>query len=291
MTGLDPRSAEDQRAWLDDLSPPPKGLILDADGVLWRDAVPIGDLPSIFACISDRGLRLTLATNNAVRTVDEYLSKLHSFGVSLEPWQVVTSAEAAADTLADRFPGRGRVFVVGGHGLVYALEQRGFHVVIEPGSSGEFAAVIAGMDRHLTYDKLRAATTAIRAGALFFGTNPDTTFPTPHGLVPGAGSILAAIASASGVEPIVVGKPATVLFEIAATRMGLAPEQALAVGDRLETDIAGAQAFGALTALVLSGVSTLNDARAWTPAPDLVAPSLGALLGIQAPTKHVDLQP
>jgi len=92
--------------------------------------------------------------------------------------------------------------------------------------------------------------------------------------------MLAAISSASGVEPIVIGKPAPLLFEMAAKRMGLNPEQILVVGDRLETDIAGAQEFGARTALVLSGVSTLLDAQAWSPGPDLIAPSLSAMLGM-----------
>lgn len=257
-----------------------RGLILDVDGVLWKDSQPIGDLAAIFAAISAMQLRVTIATNNAMKTVDEYRAKLRGFGVVLEPWQIITSAEATADTLAAAFPNRGALFVVGEQGLVQALDRRGFEVLTDARADGTFAAVVAGIDRELSYPKLQKAATLIRDGAPFYGTNPDATFPTPDGLVPGAGSVLAAIATASDRQPIVVGKPAPLLFEIAARRMELTPDSLLVVGDRLETDVKGGQAFGARTALVLSGVSTPEQARAWRPAPTLIVPSLSALIGV-----------
>jgi 4-nitrophenyl phosphatase len=264
---------------LQDLEPPVRGLILDGDGVLWKDAEPIGDLAAIFAVISRMHLAVTVATNNAMKTVDEYLIKLRGFGVTVEPWQIVTAGDAAADTLASAFPRRGALFVVGEHGLRQALRERGFEVVVDPVRRGEVVAVVVGLDQDFNYEKLERASTLVRAGAPFFGTNPDLTYPTPRGLVPGAGAILAAVAAAAGRQPTVVGKPSPLLFQTAAGRMQLGADSLLVVGDRLETDIAGGQAFGARTALVLSGVSTSAQAAVWTPSPTLVAASLGQLLG------------
>jgi 4-nitrophenyl phosphatase len=261
------------------LEPPVQGLILDGDGVLWRESEPIGDLAAVFQAISRMQLAVTIATNNAMNTVDEYLVKLRGLGVALEPWQIVTAGEATADTLASEFPRRGSVFVVGEHGLRHALRERGFDVRVDSVLPLEFVAVIAGIDQEFSYAKLQSASTLVRAGIPFYGTNPDPTFPTPHGLVPGAGAILAAIAAASGRQPAVVGKPSPLLFQIAARRMKLGAENLLVVGDRLETDIAGGQAFGARTALVLSGVSTEEQAAAWRPPPTIVASDLGDILG------------
>jgi 4-nitrophenyl phosphatase len=223
-------------------------------------------------------LAVTVATNNAMKTVEEYLIKLRGFGVALEPWQIVTAGDATADTLATAFPRRGALFVVGEHGLRQALRERDFDVVVDPVLQREFVAVVAGLDQDFTYAKLERASTLVRAGLPFYGTNPDPTFPTPRGLVPGAGAVLAAMYAASGRQPTVVGKPSPLLFQTAAGRLRLGAESLLVVGDRLETDIAGGQAFGARTALVLSGVSTSAQAAAWTPPPTFVAASLGHLI-------------
>ncbi len=262
------------------LDPPVRGLILDIDGVLWKDAEPIGDLAAAFAAIQSLGLQVCIATNNAMNSVEDYRVKLQGFGVELNAAQILTSAEATADTLLAAFPGRGVVFLVGERGVELALEQRGFKVVTDPEVEADFVAVVAGIDRELSYTRLHKASTLIRAGAPYYGTNADPTFPTPAGLVPGAGAILAAINVASGRQPIVVGKPSPLLFEMAARRMKLPAGDLLVVGDRLETDIQGGQTFGARTAVVLSGVSTQDDVAGWKPAPTIVAPTLGALLGL-----------
>jgi 4-nitrophenyl phosphatase len=138
-------------------------------------------------------------------------------------------------------------------------------------------AVVVGLDREFNAQPTRRPD--IRQ-IPFYGTNPDTTFPMPKGLVPGAGALLAAIEAASGRQPVVVGKPSPLLFEIAAGRMDIPAASILVVGDRLETDIAGGQAFGARTALVLTGVGTLEQAGGWSPPPTIVTPSLSALLGV-----------
>ena len=258
-----------------DTFPNLRGVILDMDGVLWKDTQPIGNLPDLFNKMKKSGLGITLATNNATKTTDEYLEKLHGFGVDLEPWQIINSSEAAGFLLRERFPQGGLVFVVGEASLKHILSSYGF--TISSDLNPDTLAVVAGMDRTLTFEKLRTAALLIRRGALFVGTNPDRTFPTPDGLIPGAGSILAAIETATDTRPIIAGKPASPMFTLAIDRLSLAPEDVLCVGDRLETDIAGGQSVGCKTALVLSGVTTLEAGQKWLPAPDLIAPDLASL--------------
>jgi 4-nitrophenyl phosphatase len=118
----------------------------------------------------------------------------------------------------------------------------------------------------------------IRRGIPFFFTNPDRTFPTPEGIIPGAGAILAALETATDVSPIIAGKPGTTLFDFALERLGTLPQETLVVGDRLETDILGGQRAGCKTALVLSGIATQEEANAWQPYPDLVINELSDLL-------------
>jgi 4-nitrophenyl phosphatase len=294
---------------LDQLSPPVRGLILDMDGVLWKDNTPIGDLHAIFDCIHVRGLKVALATNNATKTVDEYLEKLCGFGVTLEPWQIITSSEATAHVLAERFEpnplfppslkgrggleglgqaplpvqGRGRglgfVFVLGENGIVSALRAKGFTPITDPDNETCPIAVVSSFDRRLTFRKLRRATLHVRTGAPLYATNADRTFPTPEGMVPGAGSILAALETATDVKATVIGKPSPFMLELATERMGLSKDEVLVVGDRLETDIAGGQAMMARTALVLSGVTPKAQAEAWNPKPDLIANDLAELVG------------
>ncbi len=265
---------------LEHFSPPIRGLILDADGVLWKSTSPIGDLPRIFRRMRDLGLKVTVATNNATITVEQYLEKLTGFGVRLEPEQIVTSAHATAAALGKAFPNKGAVYIVGESGLVSAICDAGYTAISDPNDDNPVVAVVAGMDRGLTYLKVQRAMWYIRGGAPFYATNPDATFPTPEGLVPGAGSIIAAIRAASGVDPIFIGKPAPYMFSLAAERMQLDLREILAVGDRLETDIAGGQGVGARTALVLSGVSTEEQARKWQPQPDVIVKDLATLVGV-----------
>jgi 4-nitrophenyl phosphatase len=262
---------------LQQLSPAVHGLILDMDGVLWKDMAPIGDLPDTFGRIRAAGLKVTLATNNATMTVDQYLEKLAGFGVVLQAEQIVTSAHGTAAALQKAFPEKGAVYVVGENGVQQAVCDAGFVTITDPDDDTPVVAVVAGLDRSLSYAKLQRAMWHVRAGAHFYGTNPDVTFPTPAGLVPGAGSIVAAIQAAAGVQPTVIGKPSPFMFTLCAERMRLDMREILAVGDRLETDIAGGQAVGARTALVLSGVSTIEQAERWMPHPTLIIPSLAAL--------------
>ncbi len=253
-----------------------KGLIIDMDGVLWRDTEPIGDLPAIFNEIKAQGLSAILATNNATRTVNEYHQKLQHFGVHLEDWQVITAAQGTGIYLHERYPEGCRVFVVGQPSLIQTLRSYGLTIVDDPNEQVD--VVIASIDVDLTYEKIKNAELLIRSGCEFIGTNPDVTYPTPYGLYPGSGTIIGAIEIASGKKATMIGKPEPLLYQLALKRLSVLPEETLAVGDRLETDIAGAKAAGIRSAFVLTGASTLEQAKHFSPAPDIIITSLTDLI-------------
>lgn len=257
-------------------------IILDMDGVLWRDSTPLGDLPAIFKSLNDLGYRVIMATNNATRSPQQYVNKLAGFGVHIEPWQVINSGLATIEYLLERFPHGGTVYVIGEDALVNSLEGAGFiHGVENP------LAVVAALDRGITYKKLTEATFLIRNGVPFIGTNPDRSFPMPEGLAPGAGAILAAVEAATDVSPTIIGKPQPLMYMAALKRLGTAPNETLVVGDRLETDIAGAQRAGCPCALVLSGVTDHKNVKKWKPAPDLIEADLSSL--VKTLSKAVDI--
>ncbi len=258
-----------------------QALILDMDGVLWRDNQPLLDMPSFFSAVADLKIPVVFATNNGTRSINMYVERLEKFGVRVEPWQVVNSAIATADYLHRQFPQGGQVFVVGEEGVYQALTEKGFEVVDNsslPARPDDILAVVAGMDRAVTYEKMAEAALLIRAGKPFIGTNPDVTFPTPRGLVPGAGAFLAMLEVATDVKPVMIGKPEPYLYTFAIERLGTQPAHTLAVGDRLSTDILGGQRAGCPTVLVLSGVTNPEEAAAWQPQPDLILPNLADLL-------------
>ena len=250
-----------------------QALIIDMDGVLWKDSQAIGDLPSIFGEFSRRNYKITLATNNATRTIPEYLEKLARFGVHLSAEQIVNSSQAVSHYLKEHFPAGGNVYVVGEESLVRTLVQAGFNT-----GKDDILAVIASLDRHFNYEKLKHASMLVRSGIPLLATNPDKTFPTPNGLVPGAGAVVAAIEAASETTATIIGKPSPEMYRVAMQRMQVHPHNTLVIGDRLETDIIGGQQLGCQTALVLSGVTSPARARSWVPAPDWIAPDLTGLL-------------
>jgi 4-nitrophenyl phosphatase len=260
-------------------------LILDMDGVLWRGNEAIGDLKTIFAEIDRIGWKVIFATNNATRTPLQYVTLLASYSVHAETWQIITSAAAAIYSLKKIFPSGAPIYIIGEQGLIDACSEQGFYH-----SDTEGVAVVAGMDRNLTYEKLKIATLLLRKGMPYIGTNPDLTFPTPQGLVPGAGSILAALTAASGVSPLIVGKPESTMYQIALDRLHVPASHVLVVGDRPETDIAGAQKIGCHTALVLSGVTNEIQAHTWRPTPDIICADLNSILKMDWPKRPI-LQP
>ena len=255
-----------------------KALILDMDGVIWRSDTPIGDLPAIFGRIEERGLKYVFATNNGTKTPEQYVEVLKQFGVQLQPSQVVTSALGVADMLARKFPPGTKAFMIGEDGVRAALEEKGFEILsVESAPDAQFFVI--GIDREISFDKMREATLLVRRGVPFYATNPDKTFPTPRGEIPGAGAWISVITTATELEPIYAGKPFPFMMELSLERLGTKKHETLVVGDRLETDMAAGQAIGCPCALVLSGVSTRTQAKEWTPPVDIIAEDLSSLVG------------
>lgn len=269
---------------MNSFDPPLRALILDMDGVLWRANEPIGSLEETFNRILSLGYKFVMATNNSAMSPQMYVEKLANFKVKVSPGQVINSAMSVTYALCERFPSGGPVYIVGEAGLEQVLNQSGFFQE----TSGSVLAVVAGLDRKITYQKLTRATLLIRSGVPFYGTNPDKTYPSPDGLIPGAGALLAAIETASGAAPIIGGKPGRFMFDLALERLGTTAAETLSIGDRLDTDVLGAQQAGIRTALVLSGITSLQEAQAWKPAPDWVCEDLPALAARLAPVPIAD---
>lgn len=238
---------------------------LDLDGVLWLSGHAIPGAPEAVSRLRARGHRAVFVTNNSFPTVAEHVEALVRIGVPATPDDVLTSSQAAAGLVE---PGE-TVLAVGGPGVLEALAGRGARLVEE----GPADAVVVGMRRDFDYAVLTRASAAVRAGARLIGTNDDPTYPTPDGLLPGAGSIVAAVAYASQTPAVMAGKPEEAMAALAAARVG--PVDVM-VGDRATTDGLMATRFGARFALVLTGVTSAAQAAALTPAPALVAADLAA---------------
>jgi 4-nitrophenyl phosphatase len=231
-----------------------KGLIIDMDGVLWQGDTPLPGLLEFFEILKQRGIKFILATNNNTQTPEGFVQKARKMGVDVTAEQVVNAAIATVHYLRSNYPPASRVYVVGEAALKGLISDAGFIL-----AETDVNAVVATLDRQLSYEMLKRATLLIRAGADFIGPNPDAAYTTPEGIVPGGGAVLAAIALASGCQPIIMGKPESWMFRIALERMQLGVEEVASLGDRLETDILGGQRFGLRTILVLSGVSSEAD--------------------------------
>ncbi|MFN8387181.1 MAG: HAD-IIA family hydrolase [Anaerolineales bacterium] len=254
-----------------------KALILDMDGVIWKSDAPIGNLPDIFKRIEARGLKYVFATNNGTKTPEQYVATLDKLGVRVSTQQIVTSALGTAYMLGQQFSSGAKVFMIGEDGIQRALEEKGFEI-LSVENTQEADVFVMGIDREINFNKMREATLLVRRGVPFYATNPDKTFPTPRGEIPGAGAWISVITTATGVEPIYAGKPFPFMMELSLERLGTKKEETLVVGDRLETDIAAGQAVGCPCALVLSGVSTKEQAEAWKPKIDIVTDDLASLI-------------
>ncbi len=216
-----------------------QAVVLDMDGVLWRGTQVLPGVAEFFAFVQERGIAFALATNNSSNTVGSYVARLNSIGIPAGPNQVITSAVATAEFIGLRYPVDTPLYIIGKEGIRQALAERGFRE--DPDHA---RVVVVGIDFEITYEQLKRATLLIRAGADFIGTNGDRTFPTPEGLVPGNGSLLALIEAATDRKPLVIGKPEVGMFQVSVRLLGSTPETTLMVGDRLETDILGAERAG-----------------------------------------------
>lgn len=249
--------------------------LLDLDGVIWLAGRALPGSAEAVARLRDAGHRVAFLTNNSGPTLGEHVAKLVAAGVPAEPHEVVSSASAAAGLLE---AGQ-RALVVGGDGVREALRDEGVEIVDDWKRAD---AVVVGRTVEFDFRMLTDAANAVRAGARFIGTNGDTTFPTPDGLEPGAGAILAAVAAASGREPGVAGKPHQPTVDAVRRRFG---EVDIAVGDRPDTDGLVARALGARSVLVLTGVTTRDDLPV-EPEPDLVCGDLAEAVSVLLRSDH-----
>lgn len=250
-------------------------LLLDLDGTVYRgkDAVP-GAVEAVAAARA-AGVGIRFVTNNASRAPQEVADHLAELGFNAVLGEVSTSAQAGAAMVADRVPVGSAVLVLGADALAHEVELLGLRPVRE--AAQDVVAVVQGLSQDLGWRELAEACVVIRTGALWVACNVDATLPTERGLLPGNGSLVAALRTATGQEPLVAGKPATPLLEQAAKSLGA--QRPLVVGDRLDTDIAGAFHAGMDSLLVLTGVSTEAEARELPEAqrPTYVAQDLSVL--------------
>lgn len=250
-----------------------QGIVMDMDGVIWRGDELLPGAVALFDWLRARGLPFAAATNNSAKSPADYVKKLAGLGIhGISEDQILTSGRVTVSYLIQNYPAGTPVYIVGGDGLKQMVARAGFEL------SDAGRVVVVGIDFDVTYNKLKRATQLIRGGAAFIGTNGDKTFPMSDGLVPGAGSIIAAIQTAVGREPLMMGKPNRPMFEAALNLLGTAAASTLMIGDRLDTDIDGAKAAGLRTALVLTGVTTRAELAASASQPDHVYHDLTELI-------------
>jgi HAD superfamily hydrolase (TIGR01450 family) len=257
-------------------TPPHRGTwVIDLDGVIWLTGEPIEGVDVAVQELRDAGIRVLFATNNSAPTRAELHARMKNCGITTSDEDLLSSADVAAEML----PAGSTAFVLADGGVEEALHNHGV-TIITPGTSAGSAtttkadAVVVGWTRSFTFDSVAEAATRVRDGARLIGTNEDPTHPTPHGLLPGAGALLAAVSTAAETTPEVAGKPHLPTAEAIKAR---AQDLSIMVGDRPSTDGALAQQLGIPFALVLSGV-TDADHIPKNPAPDFVAPDLAALV-------------
>jgi HAD superfamily hydrolase (TIGR01450 family) len=254
-------------------------LLVDLDGVVYRGTDPVPGVAAVLADRAARGDDVVYVTNNSMHYRADYVTRLRAMGAPVDMDRIVSSARATAAYLRERHPEVNRVLTVGAGGLDRELRDQGLVVVTAAhaatrmaqegidgvAAAGGVEAVVVGLDPQLTYLRIAAAADCIRAGARFIATNRDPVYPTERGVRPGAGSVVAAIETTSGVTPVSIGKPAPLLLELAAHAVGGDARDAVMIGDGLLTDLAAANAVGARCVFMLTGVTTREQVEALPP--------------------------
>jgi len=261
-------------------------LLLDLDGTVYRGGGAVDGAEPAVRAAHQAGVTVRFVTNNASRSPEDVADHLRRLDIPAKPDEVSTSAQAAAGMLVDRVPPGARVLIVGTDALAAEAENRGYEPVRKAGEG--VAAVLQGLSQTLGWPDLAEACVAIRAGALWLASNVAPTLPTERGLLPGNGALVAALVAATDQHPLVAGKPARPLMDDAIAAAGAT--RPLAVGDRLDTDIAGAVNVGIDSLLVPTGVATPADLLAAGPGerPTYVAADLAA---IQRPATEIKAHP
>jgi HAD superfamily hydrolase (TIGR01450 family) len=274
----------------------PRLAIFDLDGVVYRGDRPIRGASALAGAVHERGIWVRFATNNSMATRTEYAVRLTRMGIAATAAEVVTSTSATIDHLRAHMPEVRRVLAVGAPGMIAELGGAGFVVTpVAEAAPREYSggslparydAVICGLDQEIDYRRIAIAASAIRDGARFVATNADARYPVPEGFLPGAGAVVAAIRTASRVEPLVIGKPEPAMFLSILERAGVPPEEALVIGDSPDADIVAARRAGIPSVLVLTGVAdaAVAEGLEGERRPDWVAAdpaAVAALLGLQ----------
>jgi HAD superfamily hydrolase (TIGR01457 family) len=256
-----------------------RGVLFDMDGVIYVGTRPLPGVQQAIDYLASTNRRFLFVTNNASKTPEQFVERLAEMDIHVEPEQVLGSAEATACWLREQVAHhgwqKGPVIVMGQDGLKVALQKNGFELTTDPQAA---IYAVAGINFKLTYEELANVTLAIRNGAKYIGTNSDVTYPSERGPLPGAGAILALLTTATGQQPLVIGKPNRGMYEQAMARLNVTAAQTLMVGDRYDTDISGAIPLGLWTAGVLTGISTRADFEQAESPPDLIADDLPQLV-------------
>lgn len=257
-------------------------VIFDLDGVVYRGDEPIPGARELIGWLHERTVAVRFATNNSMVTRQGYVERLGGMGISTAADEVVTSTSATVEHLRRHLPDVRVVLAVGASGMRDELAAAGLDVTMAGEAAAEadggplprrYDAVIVGLDPKLDYARLAAAMSAVAAGARLVATNADARYPTPTGFLPGAGSIVAALRAATGVEPLVIGKPEPAMFRAILESSGVPASEAVVIGDNPDADVAGARRAGCASILVLTGVADAGEAVGLSGerAPDAVA--------------------
>ncbi len=255
-------------------------VVCDLDGVVYRGPEAVAHAVEVLSALS---VPVMYATNNASRTPGSVAAHLVELGLRVSESEVVTSSQAGAGALAQHLPTGAAVLAVGGEGVREALLEKGFRAVspraARTARGVPVAGVLQGYGADVCAADLAEAAYAVQGGALWVATNTDGTLPTDRGISPGNGTLVAAVQRATGVPPLVVGKPHAPLYLLCAERLGCSPRRILAVGDRLDTDIAGAVEANMDSVLVLTGVDSITSLAVAPPQqrPTYVVEDLRAL--------------
>jgi len=227
-----------------------RGYFIDLDGTCFRGTERIEGALEFIKRLDQAGIPYLYLTNNSSRRPEQVAEKMRDFGFPARAEQVYSSALATAEYLKEKW-GNPSVYVIGEEGLMDAIQSVGLTITDQ-----EPDVVVVGLDRAFSYEKMKKACLSIRKGAAFIGTNRDRALPTEEGLLPGSGSLSIAIAAATGVDPMYIGKPEPIIMRYALKKLGVSADEALVVGDNLETDILAGVHAGIDSLLVFTGVTT-----------------------------------
>ncbi|MGX7352701.1 HAD superfamily hydrolase [Enterococcus canis] len=246
-----------------------QGYLIDLDGTIYRGKEPIPAGRRFIEALQAQKIPFRFVTNNTTKSPATVADRLaNEFNIQVTADTVYTATLATIDYMKATDRGN-RVFVIGEAGLIDLILASGF---VWEAETPDY--VVVGLDTELTYEKIVTATLAIQKGALFIGTNPDKNIPTERGLLPGAGSVVAFVETATQTKPVMIGKPNAVMMDLAVAELGLPKEDVIMVGDNYETDIQAGLQNGVDTLLVLSGFTPKEAVPTLPEAPTFVLDSL-----------------